>query len=176
MRSAAIVAAEKPREGILMRDTIDLYERACDSAADAQGITAVVEAMRRRGIEDVWVHQSGGFVMRWIIDCIDGRRFGGTADQAAALPSKEEEEDGQSPEADADLGRNPSPDEIAEVVVGWLAEVTDADRIGLLSKALRDAVVVLKADDCLLSCLDKKYRGTPPVIANCEALLRRIQK
>lgn len=158
-----------------MRDTIDLYERACDSAAGEQGITAVVEAMHRRGIADAWV-QRDGFKTRWVVDCVDGRRFAGTAVFAGAWPSAEDDEDGQNPETEADLGQSPSPESIAEVVAGWVAEVTDADRVGLLAKALRDAVVVLKADDCLLSCLDPKYRGTPPVIANCEALLRRIQK
>ena len=38
------------------------YEKACKSAADAQGITPIVNAMRERGLDAI-AEQTGGFVM-----------------------------------------------------------------------------------------------------------------
>lgn len=50
------------------------YAKACQEAADRQGITPIVEALAAADIEaDVW--QTGGFIMVAVVHATDGDMF-----------------------------------------------------------------------------------------------------
>lgn len=136
------------------------YQKACDSAADVQGITAIRDELRRRGINsEVW--QTGGFCMLCAVPLernargVATRYIGCTSEGAGVVA---EDDDGECEEWQSiiettDTPEDATPSAIADAVVAWLrdqkmdANATKVEGGILTVAALRQILAGARDDD-----------------------------